>query len=125
MRLRIFLFALSTGFLGVIIVLVSKKRMQLKYSLLWISMGIILLTCAAFPNIVAFFSSVLGVATPANLVFLMGLIMIAAICVSLTIITSWQSRDIRTLIQRVALLEKELIEARNDFDSIRREQPHD
>jgi hypothetical protein len=41
-------------------------------------------------------------------VFLIAIIALVGICLSLTAIVSWQSRDIRLLIQRVALLEKRL-----------------
>lgn len=106
--LRVVLIVFALVFLFEILKLVSRGRLQLKYSLLWMVLSLVLLLCAIFPDLVGFFSGFLGIAAPSNLVFLIAIVALVGICLSLTAIVSWQSRDIRLLIQRVALLEKRL-----------------
>lgn len=106
--LRVALIVFAVVFFLEILKLVSRGKLQLKYSLLWMALSLVLLLCAAFPDLVGCFSSALGIEAPSNLVFLIAIIALVGICLSLTAIVSWQSRDIRLLIQRVALLEKRL-----------------
>lgn len=109
-NLRIFLLLFSVLFLFVIFRSVSRGRLQLKYALMWIAVGIILIIAAVFPDIVSFFSSLLGFHVASNMVFMIAIVLILTVCLSLTMIVSWQARDIRVLIERVSLLEKRLSE---------------
>jgi hypothetical protein len=108
--LRIVLVVISMAFLVAIVRLVARGRLQLKYSLLWIVLGLFMIACSLFPGMVAFLSRIVAIETPANFVFFAGMGLLMLICVSLTIIVSWQAHDIRSLIQRIALLEKEIYE---------------
>ena len=90
---------------------VRHGHLDLKYSLLWLLLGVILLLCAIFPGIVIFFTNVLGIGLPSNFVFMAGLLATLVICMSLTRIVSSQGRKIRSLVQHVALLEKRLDDA--------------
>ena len=117
--LRAMLIVLSVFLLAVVIRLVSRKKLQLKYSLLWLFMGALLLISALFPGLVGFFAHLFGVELTSNFVFIVGMVFLLGISMSLTYIASWQSRDIRKLIQRMALLEKRLGET--DSNSMREE----
>ena len=78
-----------------VIQLVMKKRLRLKYSLLWLALSIIALLCAIFPGPIFALAHLLGFAVP-------------ALCLSLTVIVSWQARDIRQLIQEIAVINNQL-----------------
>lgn len=106
MMLRLFLLVFSALFLFVIFRLVAKGRLQLKYSLLWIALGMLLIIASAFPGLVSWLAQILGVGLTSNFVFLVGVIFLMGVCLSLSVIVSWQARDIRSLVQRLALLEK-------------------
>ena len=106
--LRVVLIVFALAFFFEIFKLVSRGKLQLKYSLLWMVLSLALMLCAVFPDLVGYFSDFLGIEAPSNLVFLIAIVALVGICLSLTAIVSWQSRDIRLLIQRVALLEKRL-----------------
>lgn len=80
----------------------------MKYSLMWMLLALVLLVCAVFPQVVFFFSDVLGFNAPSNFVFLVGLFLLMGIVLSLSIIVSWQARYIRGLVQKVSLLEKRI-----------------
>ena len=77
-----------------VIRLVMKKRLRLKYSLLWLALSIIALLCAGILLLV--------IAVPLAIFFLL------ALCLSLTVIVSWQARDIRQLIQEIAVINNQL-----------------
>lgn len=106
--LRIFLLAIAIVFLIEVFRLVSAGKLQLKYSLLWMLLSLILIICAVFPGIVSAFSALLGFQAPSNFVFLVSVVGLLGICLSLTVIVSWQARDIRQLIQRVTLIQEDL-----------------
>ena len=108
--LRALLVVLSLVFFAAVVRLVARGRLQLKYSLLWMLLSIVMLLCALFPGLVARIAYLVGIQTPSNLVFLAGLGLLMVICMSLTIIVSWQTNDIRLLVQSVALLEKRVKE---------------
>lgn len=91
-------------------VLMKKGRMSLKYSLLWFASGIVLLLCAIFPQIIRFFTNLLGIYSETNAVFFLGVCFLLLIILSLTSIASGQSDRIRTLTQTQAMLEKRIRE---------------
>lgn len=117
--LRILLLAIAMVFLIEVFRLVSDGKLQLKYSLLWMLLSLILIICAIFPGIVSAFSSLLGFQTSSNFVFLVSIVGLLGICLSLTAIVSWQARDIRQLIQRVTLMQEDLdnLMRNNNVDS--------
>lgn len=106
-KLRLLLIIFSILLLVMIFRLVSKGRLQLKYSLLWMAMGVLIIIAALFPGLVIWLSGILGVGLTSNFVFLAGIVFLMGVCLSLSVIVSWQARDIRSLVQHVALLEKE------------------
>ncbi|MDD2588022.1 MAG: DUF2304 domain-containing protein [Atopobiaceae bacterium] len=106
--LRVLLLIFAVCFLLAIIRLVKNGRLQLKYSLLWMFLAGVLVICAVFPGLVGACANALGVGLASNFVFLVGLILLMGITLSLTVIVSWQARDIRSLVQRLALLEKRI-----------------
>ncbi len=93
--------------------LVAKERLLLKYSLLWLVLGIVLLLMATFPEVLFDMSSALGFETPSNFIFFVGLFCLLSIALSLSVIASKQTLMIKTLTQRLALLEHDCCEPRS------------
>lgn len=91
-----------------VIRLVMKKRLRLKYSLLWLALSIIALLCAIFPGPIFALAHLFGFVVPSNLVFFLAIFFLLALCLSLTVIVSWQARDIRQLIQEIAVINNQL-----------------
>lgn len=89
-------------------VLMKKGRMSLKYSLVWFASGIVLLFCALFPQVIRFFTNLMGIYSETNAVFFIGVCFLLIIILSLTSIASGQSDRIRTLTQTQAMLEKRI-----------------
>lgn len=103
--LQIFLVVLSLAFCTYIVLMVKRGKLLLRYSLLWLLLGIVILVCSIFPQPVIALSELLGFDVPANFVFIVGLFFLLAICMSLTRIVSKQSRAIRNLVQQIAIYE--------------------
>ena len=53
-----------------ILILMRKGRMSLKYSLIWFFSGIVLLICAVFPQVIRFFTHLIGVYSETNAVLI-------------------------------------------------------
>lgn len=107
LAIRIILAVSSVIFLIYVLKLVAKGKLLLKYSLLWLVLGIILLLCAVFPGIVLSLSGLIGFVSPSNLVFLAAIGILLAVSLSLSVIASRQVIAIKNLTQRLALLESE------------------
>ncbi|WP_077598234.1 DUF2304 domain-containing protein [Olsenella urininfantis] len=114
--LRLMLACFCLLFFFAVVRLVSRGRLQLKYSLLWMAMSLALILCAVAPDLVGAIAKLLGIGLASNFVFLVGFVILLGICLSLTVIVSWQSRDIRQMIQHLALIEKRLSDADDPSD---------
>lgn len=91
-----------------VIRLVVKRRLRLKYSLMWLTLSLLALLCAIFPEPIFGLAHILGFAVPSNMVFFLAIFFLLALCLSLTVIVSWQARDIRQLIQEIAVINNQL-----------------
>ncbi len=93
-----------------IIYLMKKGRMSLKYSLVWFLTGLVLLLCAIFPQAIGCVAKFLGIYSEVNGVFFVGVCFILLIILSLTSIVSGLSERLRTLVQTQGMLEKRVRE---------------
>ncbi len=114
LALRISLLVAIAIYLVLIIVLLRKKSLNLKYSLLWLFMAVILLTMVAFPKIVGAIADILGVASYINAIFMAFIFFILLLLVSLSSIVSKQHREIKTLVQNLAILQKQVDQLKQD-----------
>ncbi|WP_075279992.1 DUF2304 domain-containing protein [Thermophilibacter provencensis] len=103
LRICIAIFCILLAFY--VIRLVSRRRLLLKYSLLWLTLVVGLLLSALFPDCVILLSGLLGFEMAANFIFFIGLFCLMAIALSLTVIVSRQSQKISVLTQRLAIVE--------------------
>lgn len=99
----------------------QKKKLSYKYTLLWLSFGIITLLCAIFPMIVIKISSIIHIAEPTNALFLIYIFLIIIIIFYISLGFSKIQEKVTTLIQENAILskkvndlEKKIEENRND-----------
>lgn len=90
--------------------LLKKKSLNLKYTLLWLISGLMMLLLAVFPGILDDFAILVGIAAPTNALFAMMFFCVIVILMSLTAIVSKLNEKCKRLIQSVALLEKRLRE---------------
>jgi len=100
------------------ITMLRKKKLDLKYCLVWlIALFGIALFCA-FPAWLDHLSYLLGIGVPVNTLFLVCIAFLTCICISLTIVVSRLSERLRKLTQNIAILEcenaKKLTRAENE-----------
>ena len=107
-RLQIFAVLAVLVFLAVLVILLRKNRLSLKYSLLWLFSGIVLLILSLFPGLLDSFSRLIGVYSSVNALFAVLIGCIILLMISFTAIVSKEKKEIVRLVQEMALLEDRL-----------------
>lgn len=108
--LRITLFIALIIYFIMLFWLLKRQILSLKYTLLWLLTGMVLSLFVFVPELLTFIVHFLGIELPINGLFTIGIGFILIILMSLTAIVSGQKKEIRILIQRMALLEKRIRE---------------
>ncbi len=109
-KLQIFLIISSLLFTGIIVNMLRKEMIDLKYSFTWILSGICIIILAVKPEIAFSIAGLIGIIEPVNAIFLISIFFTIIITFSLTVALSRQSVRMRKLAQEVALLENALKE---------------
>ena len=105
-RLRVLLLIAVCIYFIMVFCLLRRKTLNLKYTLLWLASGSVMLILALFPQLLQSFASLVGIYDPMNALFSLIIFCIIIILMSLTAIVSKFNRKTKTLIQALALLEK-------------------
>lgn len=84
--------------------MIRKRKLELKYSLVWLIVMLMLLFIAASPEKLTQMSKSLGIYSPVNMVFFLGFVFSLIIIFVLTVTVSRLSARIRRLAQIVAML---------------------
>lgn len=92
--------------LGVIINMIRKKSLELRYALSWLAVGLGVLVLDLFPRLVEWLSKSMGIASPVNMLFFLGFCFSLCIIFVLTIAVSRMSLRIKELAQELALYKK-------------------
>lgn len=106
--LRITLLVGVLIYVAIIFYFLKTNKISLKYSLLWFFSAVVLLVMDIFPNAVFSAAHFIGIENPVNAVFLIFIFIMLVILISLTSIVSKQHNQIKTLIQSLAILKKEV-----------------
>lgn len=99
------IFCLS--FLLIVFDFIRRKKLEERYSILWIIIGIFMLILSLFPNILETISQLLNVVYPPSLLFFVGYVFALVVILHLTMVVSKLHRQMTRLIQEVALLKNE------------------
>lgn len=105
-KLQIVIACITIFAMAVMINMVRKKKLELKYALAWFGMGIGILILDCFPMLTTYISRAVGVANPVNMLFFCGFCFSLAVTFFLTVAVSRMSVKIRKLAQEIALGEK-------------------
>lgn len=108
--LRLAMLVVILAYFALLIVLLRKKRLSLKYALLWLLSGVVMLLLCLFPQLLNGITRLLGIQLQSNALFAILFFCVLVILVSLTSIISRQSESIKRLAQDTALLEKRIRE---------------
>lgn len=116
--LRLFVGIISILFTVYAVSLISMKRLQLKYALLWFALALVAFLSAAFPGPLFALSSAVGFENPSNFIFFAGFAFTLLILMSLTVVLSKQMRYIASLVQENALLRNRIEHLEDELSRI-------
>ena len=103
-------------FIGIILILafiyifysIKKKKIDIRHSLIWILVCIVLAILDIWPSLLQWITTALGFELPVNMLFFLGFAIAIGIIFGLTARVSKQSEQIKTLTQQIALLKKDV-----------------
>lgn len=104
-------------YFAVILIFLKKKALELKYTLLWLAAGMALLLLVIFPELLPMIVKIMGIESNMNGLFLISIMFVIAILMSITSIVSKQAKKIRMLSQTIAILEKQISEIEELYNS--------
>ena len=110
LTLRLDMFLGAVVFLVVILWLLKKGRLMVRYSIIWLMAGGALLVFAVFPYIVLVLRDWLNMEMPVNVIFTLVLAFVLLLLLSLSTIVSGFAEKLKRLAQENALLEKRVRE---------------
>mgnify|MGYP004488610517 CR=1 FL=1 len=105
-RLQIIIAVIIVIALCIIINMIRKKRLELRYALAWLIVGVGVLILDCFPQMIKWIAGKLGIASPVNMLFFLGFCFSLMIIFVLTVAVSRSSIRIKQLAQELALYEK-------------------
>lgn len=88
--------------------MLRRQKLREKYAVLWIIIGLGTLLLAAFPGLLELASKLLGIQVPANLLFIMTLVLLVGVCLHLSQEQSQAEDEVRILAEEVAILRSEM-----------------
>lgn len=94
--------------------LLIKRRLNLKYTLLWLAFGLVLLIFTLFPSLLGFCASLVGFELASNGLFAILHFCTLVLLISMTAIVSKLNEKEKRLIQTIALLERRIQELERD-----------
>ena len=113
--LQYILLAFTILFLLYIINMVKKKKLELKYSLMWIGAGVGFIVLTISTEIIMFISRLMHIKEIVNAIYLIIIFFLIMIVFYLTVSASKNSARLQTLAQEVALIKNELETLKDDL----------
>lgn len=94
--------------------LVRRRKLQERYSLLWLAAALVLLLLAIFSDLLASVATTLGIATPSNALFAVAIGFLVLLVLHFSVTISRLTDESKVLAQRLALAEERLSRAEAD-----------
>ena len=91
----------------------KNKMLELKYTLIWLAAGFVMVLLIAFPELLLTFVTIFGIESNMNGLYILGFAFIIMTLMTLTSIVSRQNLKIRILIQELSMMEKRIRELEN------------
>jgi hypothetical protein len=100
---RIVAAVIALAFMGFILELIRRDRLQERYSVIWLLAGIGMLAGAAFPGLLELVANVLGVRDTNVALFSIVLLLLLGLALNFSVLMSRQADQITRLAQELAL----------------------
>lgn len=114
LAMRVLLLVGAIGTLFYFLKKIRKNKLDIDYSIFWILFGGVLAIVSIFPGIITWASDLLGVLSPANMVFLLVIFLLIIKLFSITVKLSITEHKLRKMAQYLAIREKEISEKNED-----------
>ncbi len=98
--------------------MIRKRKLELKYSLVWLIVLVFLLIMAMMPEKLQEIATGLGIYSPINMIFFLGFVFSLAIIFVLTVTVSRLSARIRRLAQIVAMMNRYMGEEKLEGEEV-------
>ncbi|WP_026664616.1 DUF2304 domain-containing protein [Butyrivibrio sp. FC2001] len=115
-RLTIVLIVAIISYFVIILSLLKHRKLNMKYTLLWLFTGVVFLILVLNPMILVYFLNLCGIVGTMNGLFILLIGFLIMLVLSLTSIASRQAGRITKLIQTQGLLEKRVRELEERLD---------
>ena len=107
-ELQIFLIISSLVFFLIVCNMSIKKKISIRYSILWIILSITFIGISIFPNIVTWFSNLVQISEPVHTVLLLVVAFILLVIFSYNNSITKLTNENRLMIQKLGMLEKKI-----------------
>lgn len=101
---NIFFLLLSIIIFALVFAQVRNQKMKEKYAALWLTISAVIIVLALFPHVLWMLADLTGVVVPVNLLFMLAILMLIAICLHLTLEVSKSSDETRALAEEIAIM---------------------
>ncbi len=109
-RLQVIICAAVLAVLALLIRMIWKKKIDLRYALPWLCLCVGMLILDFFPGITSWLAELMGVSLPINMMFFLGFCFCLLIIFMITMSLSRMGRKQKQLAQEMALLRRRLEE---------------
>jgi len=109
---------LSIALLSFILWMLLTRRLREKYAVLWLLIGVAALVASVFPQLLFWLTGVLGVELPANLFFLLAILLLLGVALHLSWELSTSEEEIRALAEEAGLAETHIIEVQHRLSAL-------
>jgi len=106
LKIMVLLFAMILTL--TIIYLLRKKKIPVKYALVWLFTALVILIVSLIPNLMEQLSNLLGFELLSNMLLCLFIAILLFLTLVLTVMVSNQKRKVTLLIQEVSILRKEV-----------------
>lgn len=103
--------------LTIIVALLLRRQLREKYAILWLIIGLALLTLAIFPDLLVGMSKLLGVAIPSNLIFALAIVLLVGVALHLSWELSRAEEEVRRVAEEVAILRTQMEDLAGRFEA--------
>ncbi len=124
-RQTIVAIALAVSMLIVVVELVRKRKLREEYSFLWVGTAVILIVLALKQDLILELSKLFGAAQSSSTLFFLALVFLMLLSLQFSVRLSRLTFRNKALIQRIALLEREMEELRTLQREARRPRTHE
>lgn len=109
-KLRVSLILALILYFVLILLLLKKREISLKYTLLWLFAGVCMGILVIWPEMLTAITRIIGIESNMNGLFILAIAFVIVILMALTSIVTKQNEKIRSLTQTMGMMEKRIRE---------------